>query len=384
MDEARIGKMKDRMVDTYRSVVVHGLTGRAEDLSPRTTGGFVRAGITRTLAGFLARYPGVSAQRLLADASIGAAQLADPDALLSLPLCVTLLEQAARDSGDQAFGLGFAAQLPWQDFGVLGYLVMHSPTAGAALGNACRYFAVQQTSGGSVLELDGDDAVLAYDVDDARLGNHGQNSELVLGVFARLIREGTGRTCWTPREVHFKHRAPKHRGVQERFFRAAVLYDQPRDQLVMSADDLRTPMRSADAGLFPILSRHADDSLARIPVVDDFASDMRRLVISRLGSGEITVEQIAQQLGMSTRSIQRQLHAHGLSFTALVADVRLAMSKQYLEDPSRSLTDAAFLLGYSDLSAFSRAFRRWTGQSAIEYRRAHCPISQARTRIVPG
>lgn len=92
-----------------------------------------------------------------------------------------------------------------------------------------------------------------------------------------------------------------------------------------------------------------------------------------LGSGELTIDAVAAQHGISPRSLQRRLREHGLSFKELVAETRLALSRRYLEDTSISLTEAAFLLGYADLSAFSRAFRRWTGQSALAFRRAMVP-----------
>jgi AraC-like DNA-binding protein len=85
----------------------------------------------------------------------------------------------------------------------------------------------------------------------------------------------------------------------------------------------------------------------------------------------VSIDAIATRMGSSPRTIQRQLQDHGASFKQLVDDVRLSMARRHLADASVSLTDAAFLLGYSDLSAFSRAFRRWTGQSPQDYRRAH-------------
>jgi AraC-like DNA-binding protein len=125
---------------------------------------------------------------------------------------------------------------------------------------------------------------------------------------------------------------------------------------------------TADPELLPALVRHADDCLAKLQRVDDFRGAVRRLVIESLRGGDASVEGVAARLGMSPRSVQRRLQTLGQPFKDLVAEARLALSKRYLEDPSLSLTDAAFLLGYSDLSAFSRAFRRWTGQSALELR----------------
>jgi AraC-like DNA-binding protein len=141
--------------------------------------------------------------------------------------------------------------------------------------------------------------------------------------------------------------------------------------MVLDAADLRRPMPRADGGLLGILIEYANDALSNTGDRDPFLDQVKRVVMASLRSGEVSIEHIAQQLGTSARTIQRWLQDSGYSFKDLVAQTRISLSRRYLEDASMSLTDAAYLLGYSDLSAFSRAFRRWTGQSAREFRRQH-------------
>jgi AraC-like DNA-binding protein len=210
---------------------------------------------------------------------------------------------------------------------------------------------------------------LAYTPGDPSIGPHGQPTEQVLAMYTRVCREAVGFETWAPREVHFRHRAPKDSTAQRRFFGAPVHYGQTDDALLFATTDLRAPMKAADPELLPILVRHADECLKKLPRSDDFRDGVRRVVIAELGSGDVTIERVADRLGMSARSVQRRLQEDGPSFKDLVAETRLALSRRYLGDPSLTLTEAAYLLGYSDLSAFSRAFRRWTGTSAIEFRR---------------
>jgi AraC-like DNA-binding protein len=120
--------------------------------------------------------------------------------------------------------------------------------------------------------------------------------------------------------------------------------------------------------LLPILMRHADECLAKMPSADDFVGNVRRLVIASLASEEVTIEGIAARVGLSARSLQRRLQESDSSFKDVVDEARLALARRYLDDPALTLTEAAFLLGYSELSAFSRAFRRWTGTTAVAYR----------------
>ena len=334
-----------------------------------SAGRFVRAGVVRSIGAFLSNYPGIAVDRLLARAGIGPAELADPDALLSFRAWVGLFEEAAEETGDQAIGLGYAEQLPWKDLGVLAYVSFHSPTLGAAYANGSRYFAVQQTAGRPALEVNGDEASLSYAIDDDTITAHGQHSEALLFLFVRVGRDGA-RADFTPREVRFRHRAPE-RDVQHRIakaFRCPVTWSQQRDEMVMNAADLRLPLRDADPGLLPILMRHADECLAKMPSADDFVGNVRRLVVANLSSDEVAIEDIAARVGLSARSLQRRLQESGSSFKDVVDEARLALARRYLEDPKLTLTEAAYLLGYSELSAFSRAFRRWTGTTAAAYR----------------
>ncbi len=332
--------------------------------------GLVRAAIVRSLVPFLRRYPTFDVAAALAAVGLEPSQVEDPEGWIDLAQCVALLEHAARATGDAALGLRFGHQLPWKDIGVLSHVVFHSPTVGAALGNACRYFAMQQTAGHPVLEVEGDLARVRHVISDPTIAAHPQNSELTLTMFTRICREGTASPGWAPREVHFRHRAADDGRAQRSYFAAPVHFGQPRDALILTAAELRAPMHTADDVLLPILLRHADECLARLPAADDFPGEVRRAIAAALGTGDVTVEDIARVLGMSPRSVQRKLQEVEQSFKDIVAETRLALSRRYLEDPALSLTETAFLLGYSDLSAFSRAFRRWTGQSALEFRRA--------------
>ncbi|MBK9033145.1 MAG: AraC family transcriptional regulator [Myxococcales bacterium] len=332
--------------------------------------GLVRAGITRGLGAYLARYPGLSIDELMQRAGIGPEELVDPDAMLSLAGCMELLERAVVLTGDAALGLGFAAQLPWKDLGVLGYVVLNSPTVGAAFTHLGRYLAIQQTTGAATLDVGPNLATVTRRVSDPSAATSAQAGELALAMYTRVVRDGTGDPTWAPRAVRFRHPRPASVRAQEQFFAAPVHYGDDHDALVFPAADLRRPMRTADADLLPILLHHADACLASLPAADDLLGAVRRLVVPALGSGEVTMDAIAARLGVSPRSLQRHLQDRGQSFTELVAETRLHLARRYLADLGLSLTECAFLLGYADLSAFSRAFRRWTGQSALAFRRA--------------
>ncbi len=307
-------------------------------------------------------------------AGIGPKQLANPEELLSLRAVVETLEIGAQESNDPAFGLSFGEAAPWSEFGPLGDVIFNSPTLHAALTNACRYFGVQQNAARPSLDIEGGSASLLYTLDTPELTQHAQHSEQILTIATRVCRTGTGNLGWAPREVHFKHSRPDSTTKAREFFRCTILYDQPVDAIVMDVDDLDVPMQTADAIVLPTVLRDVEERLSRLPFAFDVADQVARVVLSSLSTGNVTIEHVATVLESSPRTIQRRLYERGLSFNDVVANTRLELARRYLTDSALTLTDVAFLLGYSDLSAFSRAFRRWTGQTAITFRRSQIAI----------
>jgi AraC-like DNA-binding protein len=332
--------------------------------------GLVRAGVSATFRDYLRRYPQITPERLVLAAGLDPSQLGKPEALIDQKHWFLLVEAAARETGDSAFAIGFSEQLPLKDLGVLGYVGLHSPTLGAALDNMVRYFAVQQT-GGHFEVVGGREPRVEYVLDDPRITDYAQMAEANFAIAIRLFREAMRDPAWAPREVRFRHAGPPtdhHR----RFFRAPLVYRHRTNAMVLSPGDRERTFIAADAGLLPHLLRHAEDCLVRMPEASDVPAaeaDVRRAVIAAISAGDPSIHRVATQLALTPRTLQRRLAAGGGSFKTLIDDTRLDLAKRYLADPALTLTEAAFLLGYSDLSAFSRAVRRWTGKTALELSR---------------
>jgi len=117
------------------------------------------------------------------------------------------------------------------------------------------------------------------------------------------------------------------------------------------------------------LSRYLDDVLSRMPRGDEFVEPVRKTIAQLMKDGGPKLARAAKTLGVSPRTLQRQLRTHGIDFKELVEDTRHRFALDYLKDRDNTLTEIAFLLGYSEVSAFNRAFKRWTGTTPMEYRR---------------
>ena len=183
-----------------------------------------------------------------------------------------------------------------------------------------------------------------------------------------LIRDLSNRPDWVPKEVYFSHSSPGDLSEYNAFLGCPVFFDAP-DCCIIFNDDLRTlPIAGADERLFTILNSDLQRLLATIEETDFILKDVQILVAKALSSGVPTVEDIASYMNMSRRTLQRRLKEADRTYQEVIDDVRNKMTCRYLLYTDQSLIEIAFLLGYSELSAFIRAFRRWNGKTPLQYR----------------
>ena len=139
--------------------------------------------------------------------------------------------------------------------------------------------------------------------------------------------------------------------------------------LVVEAEFVDRQVPAADARIYPVLRRYLDQVMKEMPREDRLLASVRRVIGESLRDGDPKLVQVAKKLAVSPRTLQRQLKESGVDFKALADDTRRRFSLNYLRDRKNSLTEIAYLLGYSEVSAFNRAFRRWTGLTPSDYRR---------------
>lgn len=286
-----------------------------------------------------------------------------------LPL---LYEHAARLTGDPAFGLRVGLESHPGMFDVLGHAVMSCDTLGRGFDTIARYQRVLQDGAEVRLAVDGRLARVSYTIVDPTVGPCRQEIEATIGILVGFLRSTFGAD-FVPRGVELAHPAPADPRVHHELLGAPIAFDAPTSSLAFDAALLERAMPRRDPVLSAILERQLRDALARLPAHAGLVGDVRAAIAPRLPRGEPAVTEIGRALGMSARTLQRRLQEQGASFGGILDDVRRELALRYLQDRARETADAAFLLGYADLSAFHRAFRRWTGRAPGEWRRAHAP-----------
>lgn len=301
--------------------------------------------------------------------------LLDPGASIPLPLMLDVWRRAEERYGDPAIGLRVLERLeihlleraPHETEWIVLQMFVLSETLGDAIARFARYFPVTFYGSEIAAARDGGLVHVRHRVLGDPAIPRGY-SELILGMLARLIHEIPRRPV-TPREIRFAHPAPPSLADADRVLPVAPTYSAEENALSLDARDLAAPLRSPNAALLAGLERHGDELLARLPPLESFVDQVRALIAAELGAGNPNADHIASALGISTRTLSRKLDDLGTSHKALLDEVRASLARRYLVGEQRAVNDVARLLGFSEPSAFHRAFRRWYGRSPTDFRR---------------
>ena len=207
-----------------------------------------------------------------------------------------------------------------------------------------------------------------------RTGSNPQAShfttEYAIGLTVTMSRVlGAGRS--DPLEARFSYSAPAYADEYERILRLPIRFDAGEDGVLFPISMMDSLNPSADAALRQLLERYAADQLAKIPTSARFSQRVRACILSMLPLGGLTADTVAAQFSMSSRTLRRRLQEEATSYQEILDDVRAELARHYLTKEKRGIDEVAFLLGFSDPSAFTKAFRRWTGQTPADFVRAN-------------
>ena len=286
-----------------------------------------------------------------------------PTLQMKLSSFCNLFEEAASQTKNPHFGLWFGNQFMPHDLGLWGYAAVSSPTLGVALENWVDLFPYHQEY--SMLRLSSRDdgmAMLEYQILAPDIVERSQDAELSLGMFLNLFRECLGRS-WTPEEVFLEHAKPEDADAHEEAFGAPTYFSQPFNALVFRPEILEEPMPRRDLQLMTIMRTCLEQLAARRDKYETLGDHVRMVIRTKLPEGCPSLETVSEEMGISANTIQRELGQLGLTYKDLLQVTRRDLALAYLKQRHLRLSEIALLLGYSELSAFSRAVRRWTGES---------------------
>lgn len=308
---------------------------------------------------------GHPAESLLADAAIPPTTIAEPNARLPVGAGARLWKSAVAQTGDERLGLHLALAAPLKSFDMHAYAMLSSPTLRDAYHRACRY--QHLVNEGTELTFTGSaEGVLQHSLPDGRSVPR-QPAEFLATAWLRLGRLVTG-TDWVPTQACFAHDRPADTSEYETVFGLQVRFTTGRTAMHMPGAVLDLPNPRADATLVELLDSYADTLLERQPAFTSENARVRAWLVEAHATGAPSAEQAAKALAMSVRTLHRRLKSEGTTFRRLLDQFRHEKAVFLLGTRRHSIAEVAFLLGYSELSAFYRAFRRWTGRSPAALR----------------
>jgi AraC-like DNA-binding protein len=325
----------------------------------------ISAGYTQHVIALLERF-GVTEQELFAGSPLRTKDFHDPSFRIRVPTAIALLERARQLSQEPALGFYLGLQMSIAAHGHLSFLAMCAPTLRDALVMAVRFVPLRNTAIALRLEVTGDSAALVVE-ERADFGS--ARDVLLLSTLIGIWQLGNvvlGRELKeTIVELMLKKPAwyARFEGVYPR-----VRFACAANRLVFEAAMLDTRLVSADSASFRLVREQCEQLLAAANAKGRLIERLRRFAISN-EAGVRSFDDVAAALNMSPRTLRRQLSRDGISYSSLVEEERRTRASSLLSSSALSIKEIAARLGYSDVANFTRAFRRWSGQTPSEFRK---------------
>ena len=298
-------------------------------------------------------------------------QLADPDARVPASTLNELWALIMRELSDAGFPIRVAAAAGCEDWGLMGFVIMTADRGRECMRRAERFFALLTDTTGWRTFDDGEQVQVRLERSCPRTLAVRAQVETAVASYYKSARDCCGADIQAL-QIAFSHAAPADTSAHREFFGVMPTFNAGWDGLRLPAAPLERAPRYANTKMSAFLMGQAEARLASLTPDDSFLAEVRSAIECELVSGEPTTTAVAKRLGKSERSLRRQLAASGSSFRELIEGVRGESAEKLLRNAGASITEIAFALGFSDSSAFTRAFRRWRGMSPSDYRMSQC------------
>jgi AraC-like DNA-binding protein len=328
---------------------------------PSATGGIARLVAARL------RAAGIQLAPLLSRAGLTVEQIDDASVRLPVQSQIKVLELAAEALHDDFLGLHLAQDYDLREIGLLYYVLASSEILADALHRAERYSGITN-EGISLQARIGKEAAIALSYVGIDRQSDRHQIEFWLISLMRLCRQLTNRRL-VPSRVRVVHRRNKTPPDFRSFLGCEIEFGSSMDEVVFPSAVKLMPIVSADPYLNELLLRYFEEALAHRPATGaTLRSSVENAITPLLPHGKANAGEIARQLGMSHRTLARRLAAEKLTFSEIQTELKTDLAKRYLRDGDLPVSQIAWLLGYREVSAFTHAFKRWTGTAPRQSR----------------
>ena len=342
-------------------------------LPPRAEGGIAREAAERC------RLAGIALAPLLRRAGLTEHDMADARSRVPASKQVAFLNLAADALGDVLLGFHIAQAVDLRRAGLIYYVLGSSATFEEALKRACRYSSLSN-EGLRLTRLEGHETGIRCECIGMARHTDRHQIEFWVTYVIRLARQFTG-TRAMPLRLGLVHPRCDASDKIEAFAGCTITFGSLHDEVSFSSELAEHRLVSADPYLHDMLVGYCEEALAvRSRPAEALRTRIENAVTPMLPHGRALAADVARLLGISLRTMTRQLAAEGLSFSGVLDALRADLALRYLREPSLTISQIAWLLGFQDVSAFTHAFRRWTGMSPTRVR----ATEQWRKRAAPA
>ena len=281
-----------------------------------------------------------------------------------------LVRLAVEATADPCFGLQLVPYLHAANFQALGYSLFSSSNLHEFCLRLVRFFRLVSQSSQHVLEEGKDGYKLTLEITNPEVSD--ETTDAWIGTLVHFCRS-IYRPDFAPQRVDLVRPQPEYQAEQfGKFFNAPVTFGARENALYFSKKDMFVPLPSANRELARLNDEVIIAQLARLDR-NDVVRRVEASIIQLLPTGDCSREAVAKSLNLSPRTLLNRLEQRDTSYKEVLENLRSALAQQYMEQPDIPITEITFLLGFSDSSSFTRAFRRWTGQSPSDYRAGYTP-----------
>lgn len=302
----------------------------------------------------------------LSQVGIDAAVFERPDIAVSERKYIALLETIARD-GQPNLGLDIGRTIELDDLGPMGHALSHGTSVSQVLDALSRFMTVFSQAS-RVMRTDRTDRILiTYRLMEPTILARRQDAEFAVSAILTFLQRITGEEI-KPVRVDFEHPRPDCTRQHLAQFGCPVHFEQPSNTLHFAPEVMSLPVPQGNSRLFEALNPYLESQLQQRALADPTLLLITEFVAQNLAHGKVSLSAVSEHLATSPRTLQRKLRKHGLEFHQLLNGIRRDLALAYLECPEHSITQIAARLGYAESSAFSRAFRRWTGHTPLQHR----------------
>lgn len=318
-------------------------------------------GVTNVL-----RSLGADPIKVMAEVGIDHELFDNPNNLISFQARGRLMAHCADQLSCQHFGLLVGKQSGLPSLGLAGLRSKYSSDVGSALDNLIRYLHLNVRGASISLEADSGLAVLEYQIYQTQVQGNDQIGDGAAAVMYNILRELCGDD-WQPIEIRFAHRKPSNEKPFRQFFQAPLCFDASQYAVVFSANWLDHRLPEVDLEVRKLLQQEIGKFEMRHG--DNFLDQVRRVLRAVIVTSHSSADEVAELFSMHRCTLSRHLNELGTSFQDLVGEIRFEIAQQLLEDTGMEIVQIASVLGYSNASAFTRAFRRWSSTTPAEWRK---------------